>query len=162
MSVYHQDMGALLSIGTVAAMSGLTPDTIRYYERRGLLPTPARTPGGYRQYSESVVRRLALIRNAQQFGFSLSAIAGFLRVREAGGRPCHDVRAAAQRMLEAMERQLADLLSTRRRMRRTLKHWDRTLEQTPPDRQARLLEHLPRDSASTAARRMFPARVKER
>jgi MerR family Zn(II)-responsive transcriptional regulator of zntA len=155
-------MGALLSIGKVAAMSGLTPDTIRYYERRGLLPAPARTPAGYRQYSEGVVRRLSLIRNAQKFGFPLSAIAGFLRVREAGGRPCHDVRAAAQRMLEAMELQLAELSSTRTRMRRTLRQWDRTLERTPSDQQARLLERLPAMTPFTPGRKMLPDRTRER
>jgi DNA-binding transcriptional MerR regulator len=155
-------MGAGLSIGKMAAMSGLTPDTIRYYERRGLLPPPARTAAGYRQYSEGVVHRLALIRNAQQFGFSLGAITGFLRVREAGGRPCDDVRAAAQRMLEAMETQLAELLSTRKQMRRTLKPWDRTLEQTPADRQARLLERLIPLTPPTAARKMLHERTKDR
>ena len=115
-------MGASLSIGTVAAMSGLTRDAIRYYERRGLLPAPARTPAGYRRYGEGVVRRLALIRNAQRFGFSLAAIASFLRVREAGGRPCESVRAAAQQMLDAMDVQFAELSTARTRMRRTLHH----------------------------------------
>jgi DNA-binding transcriptional MerR regulator len=154
-------MGLPLSIGTVAAMSGLTADTIRYYERRGLLPAPARTAAGYRQYSEGVVRRLALIRNAQRFGFSLAAIAAFLRVRQAGGRPCEDVRAAAQQMLDAMDRQLAELSSTRARMRRTLSQWDRALARTPPDRQARLLERLP-TMPPTTGRAALPHRTKER
>jgi MerR family transcriptional regulator, mercuric resistance operon regulatory protein len=154
-------MDAPLSIGTVAAMSGLTPDAIRYYERRGLLPAPARTSAGYRRYSADVVRRLALIRSAQRFGFSLSAIAGFLRMREAGGRPCEGVRAAAQRMLDAMDVQLAELSSTRMRMRRTLREWDRTLARTPPGRQARLLERLPATTAMTA-RAPLPHHAKER
>src|SRR4051812_18042471 len=154
-------MGLPLSIGAVAAMSGLTADTIRYYERRGLLPAPARTAAGYRQYPEGVVRGLALIRNAQRFGFSLAAIAAFLRVREAGGRPCEDVRAAAQRLLDAMDVQLAELSSTRARMRRTLSQWDRALARTPRDRQARLLERLPA-TTSTTARAALPRRSKER
>ena len=135
-------MGAWLSIGKVSAITGVTTDTIRYYERRGLLPKPARTAAGYRQYSDGVVNRLSLVRNAQRFGFSLAEIAGFLRVREAGGKPCHEVRAAAQHMLEAMDAQIADLVSTRKRMRHTLRNWDRTLQQTPSDRQARLLDRL--------------------
>ena len=89
------------------------------------------------------MNRLSLIRNAQRFGFSLTQIAGFLRVREAGGAPCRDVRAAAERMLDAMNGQIAELLTTRRRMRLTLREWTRTLEQTPSGQQARLLESLP-------------------
>src|SRR5262245_29012580 len=110
-------MASLLTIGKVARLAGVTVDTIRYYERLGLLPAPARTPSGYRLYQPAIVNRLALIRNAQRFGFPLRAIAEFLRVRECGGTPCHDVRAAAQRMLEAVDRQIADLVATRRRMR---------------------------------------------
>src|SRR4051794_3835790 len=99
--------GGLLSIGVVATRAGVTPDTIRYYERLGLLPRPTRTPAGYRQYADGVVNRLTLIRNAQQFGFSLRDIAAFLRVREKGGKPCDDVRRAAEHMLEAVDRQIA-------------------------------------------------------
>ena len=68
-----------LSIGIVAKRTGVTPDTIRYYERLGLLPKPARTPAGYREYSEGIVNRLVLIRNAQQFGFPLREIAVSVR-----------------------------------------------------------------------------------
>lgn len=152
-------MGAWLSIGRVAEISGATTDTIRYYERLGLLPKPTRTAAGYRQYSEGVVNRLSLVRNAQRFGFSLAEIAGFLRVREAGGRPCHDVRAAAQRMLEAVDRQIAELTSTRKRMHSTLRNWDQTLARTPADQQARLLERLTNVStARSVARHKLPRR----
>jgi DNA-binding transcriptional MerR regulator len=135
-------MGALLSIGRVSEISGVTTDTIRYYERRGVLPKPARTQAGYRQYPEGVVNRLSLVRNAQRFGFSLGEIAGFLQIREAGGRPCDSVRAAAQQMLVAVDAHIAELISTRTRMQQTLRKWDRTLQRTPSDRQARLLERL--------------------
>ena len=142
-------MGALLSIGGVAQTCGLTRETIRYYERLGLLPKPARTPSGYRQYPSGVINRLSLIRNAQRFGFSLAEIAGFLRVREAGGAPCHAVRDAAERMLAAVDTQIVELQTTRRQMRRTLRQWTETLERTPAGQQARLLESL----AVTSSRR---------
>jgi DNA-binding transcriptional MerR regulator len=135
-------MGEMLTIGKVAGLAAVSPDTIRYYERLGLLPKPARTPAGYRQYSDAVVNRLTLVRNAQRFGFSLREIAGFLRVREAGGKPCHDVRAAAQRMLAAIDQQIDTLEETRREMRRTLRTWDQQLARTPANRPARLLETL--------------------
>lgn len=132
----------MLTIGKVAQQAGVSVDTIRYYERVGLLAAPARTPAGYRTYSPAVVNRLALVRNAQRFGFPLRTIAGFLRVRESGGKPCHDVRAAAERMLEAVDRQIADLKTARRQMRATLRSWDALLARTPADRPAHLLERL--------------------
>ena len=135
-------MGQLLTIGKVAALAGVTPDTIRYYERMKLLPRPSRTPAGYRQYMAGVVQRLEVIRNAQKFGFSLTEIAEFLRVREAGGRPCGEVRAAAIRILHAVDRQIADLVATRTQMTRTLRTWDRKLKRTPDNQPAHLLEAL--------------------
>jgi len=131
-----------MTIGQVADRAGVSVDTIRYYERVGLLPKPPRTPAGYRTYSPAVLNRLALVKNAQRFGFPLRAIAGFLHVRESGGKPCHDVRAAAERMLEAVDRQIADLVATRRHMRATLRSWDAVLARTPADRPAHLLERL--------------------
>lgn len=135
-------MEPFLTIGQVAASTGESRDTIRYYERIGLVPKPIRTPAGYRQYRSGIVNRLALIRNAQRFGFSLREIAAFLGVRDGGGRPCHDVRAAAARMLVAIDRQIADLAATRRRMKTTLKAWDATLAATPANRPAFLLDSL--------------------
>src|SRR4051812_23064291 len=137
-------MGSLLSIGEVAAMSGVSRDAIRYYERLGLVPKAARTPAGYRQYPDGIIRRLALVRSAQRFGFSLAQIAGFLRVRDGGGKPCEAVRAAGQRMLKAVDQQIAELQSTRKTMQATLRDWDRALSRTPADRPAHLLERLPR------------------
>ena len=150
-------MGHLLTIGKIAALAGVSADTIRYYERLGLLPKALRSAAGYRQYPDGAVTRLALVRNAQQFGFSLRDIAGFLRVREAGGKPCRDVRAAAQRLLDAADQQIADLRNARRRMQETLRTWDRRLAATPADRPARLLETLSVASAGrTAPRRARP------
>lgn len=148
-------MEAFLTIGDVVARTGESRDTIRYYERIGLVPPPIRTAAGYRQYRAGIVKRLALIRNAQRFGFSLREIRGFLGIRDGGGKPCHDVRAAAERMLGAVDRQIAELTAARRQMKATLKTWDATLAATPPDRPAFLLDTL---SASPVKRPAFPAR----
>lgn len=135
-------MAKLLTIGKLASASGVTADTIRYYERLGLLPRPDRTPAGYRQYSSTGLDRLALVRNAQRFGFSLREIAGFLRVRDSGGKPCREVRQAAERKLDALDQQIADLVAMRDFMATTLTLWDHTLAQTPAGRPALLLEPL--------------------
>jgi DNA-binding transcriptional MerR regulator len=134
----------LLWIGEVAEGSGVSRDAIRYYERLGLLPRPARTEAGYRQYPPAVLGRLALVRNAQRFGFSLTQIVGFLRVRDGGGKPCHAVRAAGERMLDAVDAQIAELQSARKQMDATLRAWGRTLDRTPADQRAHLLEALGR------------------
>ena len=161
---YHNAVGHSLSIGEAAGRAGVTPDTIRYYERLGLLPKPARTPAGYRQYGDSIVNRLHLIRNAQQFGFSLRDIAGFLRVRETGGKPCHDVRRAAERMLHAVDEQIAGLIVTRNQMQRTLRIWDRKLAGTAGDQPAYLLETLGAigGAAGMDSRRRRPATPHQR
>jgi DNA-binding transcriptional MerR regulator len=155
-------MGQLLTIGKVAQLAGVTPDTIRYYERLGLVAKAQRTAGGYRQYPEGVAMRLALVRNAQQFGFSLREIAAFLRVREAGGKPCRDVRAAGQRMLHAVDRQIADLMAARERMQATLRTWDQTLTATPPEKPALLLEALVASSPRPLSARVAPLRQRGR
>jgi DNA-binding transcriptional MerR regulator len=135
-------MDRMLTIGDLAALSGVAASTIRYYEQVRLLPAPLRTSAGYRLYPRHAVRRLQLVRAAQQFGFSLRDISGFLRERDAGGRPCGTVRAEAQRILERVDSEISELLAARRRMRRTLRDWDRTLAGTPADRPAHLLERL--------------------
>ena len=135
-------MHDLLTIGKAAALAGVSVDTIRYYERLGLLQKAARTRAGYRIFPAAVVNRLTLVRNAQRFGFSLREIAGFLRVRDTGGAPCRTVRAAAGQMLEAIDRQIADLAARREEMRKTLRVWDQTLRHTAAGTQGRLLERL--------------------
>src|SRR5437867_8684048 len=150
-------MGTALLIGAVASRSGVSAHTIRYYERLGLLPAAARTSAGYRQYGEGVVNRLMLIRNAQQFGFSLREIAAFLRLRESGGAPCRDVRQAAEHLLRAVDRQIRELIATRRRMRATLRQWDRRLARTAHDRPAYLLEMLNSSRRRAVSRRRPPS-----
>ena len=150
---------ATLRIGQLAERAGVSADTIRYYERLGLLPKPHRTPSGYREYSETVVNRITLVRNAMRFGFSLREIGGFLRVREAGGTPCHLVRQAAQTILDRVDREIAELQATRETMRETLLTWDARLARTPAKQTARLLESLPADGrGSVVALRRRPRR----
>jgi DNA-binding transcriptional MerR regulator len=77
-----------LRVSDVAGRVGLTPATIRYYERLGLLPTPERTPSGYRQYDEDVADRLRFIKGAQRFGLRLDEIREVLDIQDQGQCPC--------------------------------------------------------------------------
>jgi DNA-binding transcriptional MerR regulator len=132
-----------LRICQLAKRSGVSADTVRYYERIGLMPKPPRTSAGYREYSESAINRVRLVQNALRFGFSLKQVGAFLGVRQAGGAPCKNVRAAGTQILDALEHQIAELTASRESIKETLNLWDRRLSQTPEGRPAHLLEALP-------------------
>jgi DNA-binding transcriptional MerR regulator len=129
-----------MRIGDLAARSGFSRDTIRYYERVGLLGAPPRSDGGYRVYGEQTIRRLNVIRNARRFGFSLSEIRQFMKVRDSGGAPCAQVHRAAERRLAEVDAQMRELARLRRAMRETLKHWNERLGSAEPGRRVGLLE----------------------
>ena len=105
-----------LTIGRVAHSAGLAIDTVRYYEREGLLEKPARTASGYRHYRPDVVARLRFIRQAKELGFSLREIKELLSLRVEAGRSCADVRARAERKIADIDGRIAAL----RRMKAAL------------------------------------------
>jgi DNA-binding transcriptional MerR regulator len=102
-----------MQIGTLAGATGLTTKTIRFYERRGLLPAPPRTRGGYRDYPAESVQRLRFIRDAQTAGLALTEIAGILTVRDGGQAPCTQVAVLLAAHLDRVEQRLADLQAAR-------------------------------------------------
>lgn len=131
-----------MRIGEAAARAGVSCDTLRYYERQGLLPRPPRTSGGYRDYTESVVERVRFARNALRFGFTVKQVSAFLKSRESGRPPCREVRAAAERILVEMDRKIAELTAARADVQRTLGVWDERLAATPAGAPARLLDSI--------------------
>jgi DNA-binding transcriptional MerR regulator len=108
-------------IGEVARAAGLSVQTLRYYERLGLLPPPRRSGNGYRLYPADTLKRLRLIRQAQALGFRLDEIKEILRMKYAGESPCGCVREMLARKLAEVERQIADLGRFRRELHRTLR-----------------------------------------
>jgi MerR family copper efflux transcriptional regulator len=106
-----------LTIGKLAHAAGVRIDTVRFYERAGLLNKPQRTASGYRLYAPSDVARLRFIRRAKALGFSLEEIAQLLRLNDGGGRR-GAVRALAGKRLAEIEQKLTELS----RMRDTLRH----------------------------------------
>ena len=105
-----------LTIGKVARGAGLAIDTVRYYEREGLLQKPARSSSGYRQYSADAVARLRFIRQAKELGFSLSEIKELLALRVTPGKSCADVRVRADAKIADIEQRVVQL----NRMKRAL------------------------------------------
>ncbi|WP_327434627.1 heavy metal-responsive transcriptional regulator [Streptomyces sp. NBC_01236] len=103
--------------GELAAVSGLTAKTIRFYEQAGLLPQPPRTRGGYRDYPPQAAHRLAFIREAQAAGLTLAEIRSVLDVRDSGEAPCVHVAALITQHLADIERRMAELRATRTALR---------------------------------------------
>jgi DNA-binding transcriptional MerR regulator len=131
---------AALSPREVAQATGVSTDTLRHYERRGLIAPPLRTAAGYRRYAPEVVERVQLIQRALVVGFSLADLARVLRERDRGGAPCRSVRAMVGDRLEHLDRQLEELTTLRRELRGLLAQWDERLAVTPAGTQARLLD----------------------
>ena len=138
---------ATLGAGDLARLTGVSTDTLRHYERKGLLPLPPRTAGGYRRYPNDAVARVRLIQRALVIGFSLDELARVLRERAAGGAPCQKVRGIVQDRLVDLNQQLADLQLLKLDLHAILAEWDATLARTPSGKQAHLLDALARDNS---------------
>jgi Hg(II)-responsive transcriptional regulator len=102
-----------LTIGQVARSAGIGVETVRFYERQGLLEEPARRESGYRQYREDVVARLRFIRRAKELGFTLKEIKGLLALRLDASATRADVRKQARAKVADLEARIADLQTMR-------------------------------------------------
>ena len=107
-----------LTIGELAQQGGVNLETIRYYERKGLLPKPPRTPSGYRAFPETTVRRIRFIKQAQELGFSLREINELLELRIALGGTQADVRKRATAKISDIEEKISRLRSMKRALER--------------------------------------------
>lgn len=130
-------MPSPLTIGRLARAAGVNVETIRYYQRVGLLAEPPRPASGYRTYPTDAVERIRFIKRAQKLGFRLQEIRELLELGEAG---CRDVQRRAQRKREQIDRQIADLLA----LRETLDALIRTCDERDAARPCPIVESLQR------------------
>jgi DNA-binding transcriptional MerR regulator len=105
-----------MKIGQVAGQAGVTVDTVRFYERVGVLPPPARTESGYRDYEDGTVERIRLTRELQGLGFTLSDAVDALAAHDAGGATCESERWRLQAVLDRVDAKLAELTALRGRI----------------------------------------------
>jgi DNA-binding transcriptional MerR regulator len=133
---------ATLSPSELARLTGVSTDTLRHYERKGVLGIPGRSQGGYRLYPPEAVGRVRLVRRALAIGFTLHDLAGVLSERARGGAPCRSVRALVAERLAELEARLGDLAELRDELRSLLRDWDLRLAKIPSGTQARLLDVL--------------------
>jgi DNA-binding transcriptional MerR regulator len=113
--------GSRLRSGQVAASAGVHGETLRYYERRGLIAEPERSPGGHRLYPAGVVTQVRVIKAAQRLGFSLEEVADLLAAgRHRHGRADRGLQASARTKLAEVEQRITDLATIRGRLREAL------------------------------------------
>ncbi|MFC5557057.1 MerR family transcriptional regulator [Methylobacterium iners] len=106
-----------MSIGSLAAATGTKVETIRWYERVGLLPVPPRTEGNYRAYGEEHLRRLSFIRRSRDLGFTVEKVRELLTLADQRDRSCAEVDAIARAHLSEVEQKIADLTRLSRELR---------------------------------------------
>jgi DNA-binding transcriptional MerR regulator len=130
--------------GELARLTGVSTDTLRHYERSGLLSRPERTSGNYRSYPAAAQQRVELIQRALGIGFSLSELKAILAARDAGSAPCQQVRQLLSSKIADVSRQIQSLILLRKELDRLAKDWDKRLRNTKAGQAARLLESVPR------------------
>src|SRR3954471_5658669 len=141
-----------MTAGELARAAGVSTDTLRNYERKGLLATAPRGENGYRSYPRETLSRVQLIRRALAIGFTIEELARVLRSRDRGGAPCAEVRRLAVHKMQQLEERLRELVALRDALRETLTEWDARLVKTPAGKRARLLECLPQSVGNGGTR----------
>ncbi|MGH2657005.1 MAG: heavy metal-responsive transcriptional regulator [Actinomycetota bacterium] len=108
----------MFTVSKLAEAAGVGPDTVRYYERQGLIPPAERTAAGYRVYDQAMVRRLRFIRGSQRFGLRLREIKGLLEVMDRGLCPCGHASDLLTSRIAEVDQQIAELKDLRRDLAR--------------------------------------------
>ncbi len=127
-----------LTIGKVAERAGVGIETVRFYEREGLLDKPTRSASGYRLFDDQVVRRLEFIRRAKELGFTLNEIKEILSLRVGPGTCCEEVKAKADLKIADIEIKVATL----RKMKKALLRLSKACEEKEPTADCPILEAL--------------------
>lgn len=148
--------------GELADAAGVSTDTLRHYERKGVLPRPPRSPNGYRRYPPTALDRIKLVRSSLAIGFTLDELARILNERDKGGRPCREVHSLAVKKLDDLDEQIRSLNELRKRLCAVVDDWDRRLSETGVA-PAHLLDSLsvnggPSRSESNGRRKLSPAK----
>jgi len=131
-----------LRSGALAKATGLSPDSIRHYERIGVLSRASRTDSGYRVYPASALERVLVVQRALRIGFTLAELAEVLKARDAGGAPCGRVYQLAQEKLRGIEEDLQALKRTKRYVTKVLADWEQRIQKTGPGQKSHLLYSL--------------------
>ena len=110
----------LLNIGQVAKQTGVTVETVRFYEKQGLIAAPRRTDAGYRQYPLETVKRVQFVQRAKEVGFTLKDIGELLALRQTPGTSCADIKLHATHKMKEVDQKIHDLKRIRDALGRML------------------------------------------
>lgn len=113
-----------MKIGEVSKRTGVGVEALRFYEKSGLLDRPVRTESGYRMYPETVLERIAFIKQAQVLGFSLNEIKLLIVEKQKGQSPCAEAREIVRTRLSELNERIAELIKYRDELTSTLHDWD--------------------------------------
>ena len=120
-----------LHVAELAQMAGVTPATVRYYSRIGLLSPQRDAENGYRCFSLADRHRVSFIRRAQSLGLTIGDIKTIFQSIDQGDVPCHQVRELVERRLKSVKKQLEELKATRARITHALSTWEDMRDETP-------------------------------
>jgi DNA-binding transcriptional MerR regulator len=141
-----------LHSGELAQAVRVSADTIRHYEKVGVLPRASRTEAGYRVYPESAVERVIVVQRALRIGFTLAELAEVFKARDAGGAPCQRVYKLAKEKLNGVSTDIAALKSTERYLKQVLADWEGLMRGTGAGQKSNLLHSLTGDVNGTNQR----------
>src|SRR5262249_49848301 len=131
-----------LRSGSLAKATGVSADTIRHYERIGVLPKAARTDSGYRMYPHSAVERVLVVQRALRIGFTLAELADVLKARDAGGVPCRRVYEMAMEKLKGLRTDIQILKRMEKYLLTVLSDWEGRMRSARPGQKSHLLYSL--------------------
>jgi DNA-binding transcriptional MerR regulator len=131
-----------LTSGRLAAHAGVSPDTIRHYERLGILPSAARTEAGYRIFPVEAEERVVAVQRALRVGYTLAELAEIFRARDAGAAPCRRAYGLAKEKLIRVRADIEALKETEKYLGKMLLDWKKKLRKAGPGQKAFLLSSL--------------------
>jgi DNA-binding transcriptional MerR regulator len=137
-----QSSPKVLRSGALAKATGLSPDTIRYYEKIGVLPRALRTESGYRVYPAVAVERVLVVQRALRIGFTLAELSEVLKARDSGGTPCKRVYALAVEKVNGIAADIHALKTMHRYLKKVLLDWENRIEDAGPGQKSHLLYSL--------------------
>lgn len=126
--------------GELATMAGVSRDTLRHYERNGLLAAAHRSQNGYRHYPPQALDRVRLIRGALAIGFTVDELREILQARDRGMAPCRQVHALAREKARDLRSRVRELNVLQRALQKAIRSWGKKLKTTAPGKRAGLLE----------------------
>jgi DNA-binding transcriptional MerR regulator len=146
--------------GSLARATGVSPDTIRHYERIGVLPKALRTESGYRMYPDSAIERVLVVQRAIRIGFTLAELADVFKERDAGRIPCRRVYEMALQKLNGIRADIVALKRTEKTLQEVLSDWEERMRQAGSGQKSHLLHSLTAAINDSGVRHKLRKRLK--